>query len=145
MSPDPAVEAWRDAHAAHARRLLEQAAAEQGIGPIEDVAAWMESVAAPEDIPTADLEAWGDAIREARGGDTTGLLDAARTDERERVAAGLDRCADFYDRPEVWPEESRHPDSVAAHAMHHAYRTAARLTRQRQLPGDEPVNDDKEP
>lgn len=144
MSADPAVEAWRDAHAAHARRLLEQTAVTQGIGPIKDVAAWMKSVAAPEDIPAADLEAWDAALR-ARHVGLDAVITRAIDAERERIAAALDQAADFYDHPEIWPTDSQHPEAVSARAMRTAYRIAARLIRQRQLPGDdEPTDDDTE-
>lgn len=63
----------------------------------------------------------------------TGAVEA----ERERIAAALDQAAGFYDHPEIWPEDSMHPEAVAARAMRHAYRAAARMIRGRMLPGDD--------
>jgi hypothetical protein len=53
---------------------------------------------------------------------------------RERIAAGLERAAAVYDIPEVWPEESLNPNAIAAHAMRHAYREAAKMVRGGTLP-----------
>ena len=61
---------------------------------------------------------------------------------RERIAVGCDKLAEFYDHPDIWPEGSQHPDALAAHAMRHAYRTAARLIRAGGIPEDEPGPDE---
>jgi hypothetical protein len=64
-------------------------------------------------------------------------------EQREVLAAGLEAWAAASYPESVFRPDSELPDGIAGTAMRHAYVTAARLIRERRLPGDEANNHDE--
>lgn len=132
MSGDPAVDDWRRAHAEHLAKpgAIEELARAQGVGPVTR----LDELAADPPLTEQESAEFDAALASRYGSDAE--RQRQRAGERERIAAGIEAMAAHYPA-DVFRPGSTHPDAVAGTAMRHAYRTAARLVRDRGLPGDD--------